>query len=146
MCVYDQYYNTHKFQGYQIWFKLWFLLGTSRFSQLVPVVRARPLYNDHAVTPGRILRVLAGFQDPYFTVLRVVYTAYSLLACFSTQIKDLRVMTVILDYALETMFTFTDETCPRTSFSLAEILVHNGTAGAGRMAPPASTSLGSMLG
>ena len=35
---------------------------------------------------------------------------------------------------------FTAELCPRTRFSLAEILVLAGTAGAGGMAPPASSS------
>ena len=40
---------------------------------------------------------------------------------------------------------FMGETCPRTRFILAETLVLNGTAGAGRMTPPTSTSISARM-
>ena len=44
------------------------------------------------------------------------------------------------------MYTFIPlELCELTRYSLAEILVLDGTAGAGRMAPPASTRISARL-
>ena len=53
-------------------------------------------------------------------------------------------------YAYDYMYDYypaplTGELCPRTRFSLAEILVLAGTTGAGRMAPPASTRISARM-
>ena len=41
--------------------------------------------------------------------------------------------------------SFTGDLCPRTRFSLAEIPVRDGTAGGGRMTPPASTRISARM-
>ena len=46
---------------------------------------------------------------------------------------------------MEQTYMFTRETCLRTYFSLAEILVLAGTADAGGMAPPTSTRMSARL-
>ena len=74
------------------------------------------------------------FSKPYKKHGAVPYSRYA------TTFRVGDYVDVIVDGSIHKAI-FTAELCSRTRFSLAEILVLAGTAGAGRMAPPVPGSL-----